>query len=47
VGLYLFDTKLGDGWQPVFTEGDVSLLKGITRIAVNESKTKLAVVVSE
>lgn len=46
-GLYLFDIKLNDGWQPVFIEGDESLLKGVTRIAVNESRTKLAVVVSE
>lgn len=46
-GLYLFDLKKNDGWQPVFIEGDASLLKGITRLAVNESRTKLAVVVSE
>ena len=46
-GLYLFDIKLNDGWQPVFIEGDASLLKGVTRLAVNESRTKLAVVVSE
>ena len=46
-GLYSFDVKLNDGWQPVFIEGDESLLKGVTRIAVNESRTKLAVVVSE
>ncbi len=46
-GLYLFDVKMHDSWQPVYIEGGVSLLKGITRLAVNESRTKLAVVVSE
>lgn len=46
-GLYLFDTKLNQGWQPVLIEGDASLLNGVTRLAVNTSKTKLAVVVSE
>lgn len=46
-GLYLFDSKTNDGWQPVLIEGDASLIKGITRVAVNAEKTKLAVVVSE
>ena len=46
-GVYIFDTKTKDGWQPVIIEGDASTVKGITRIAVNASKTKLAVVVSE
>lgn len=46
-GLYLFDTKLNEGWQPVLIEGDASLLNGVTRLAVNTSKTKLAVVVNE
>lgn len=46
-GLYIFDLKANDGWQPVLIEGDASMVKGITRIAINASKTKLAVVVSE
>ena len=46
-GLFIYNTKLPEGWQPVFLEGETSALKGITRIAVNENKTKLAVVISE
>ena len=34
-------------WQPVIVEGDISMLKGVTRMAVNADNTKLAVVVSE
>jgi hypothetical protein len=39
--------KLDTSWQPVTVEGDTSMLKGITRLAVNADNTKLAVVVSE
>jgi len=46
-GIYLFDIKTKDGWQPVLIEGDASMVKGITRVAVNAAKTKLALVVSE
>jgi hypothetical protein len=46
-GLYLFDTRTKQGWQPVLMEGDEAMLKGITRVAVNADKTKLAVVVTE
>lgn len=46
-GLYIFETTLNEGWQPVLIEGDVSMVKGITRIAINAEKTKLAVVVTE
>ena len=46
-GIYFYDHTSKEGWVPVFTEGDASMLKGITRLAVNKSKTKLAVVVSE
>ena len=46
-GLYLYDTQLQEGWQPVIIEADASLVKGITRLAVNKTMTKLAVVVSE
>ncbi len=46
-GVYFYDINNKDGWQPAFIEGDASMLKGITRLALNEKKTKLAVVVSE
>lgn len=45
--LYVYDTVTNKGWQPVTIEGDVSMLKGITRLAVNKKASKLAVVVSE
>jgi hypothetical protein len=34
-------------WQPMLIEGDASMLKGVTRLAVNSANNKLAVVVSE
>jgi hypothetical protein len=34
-------------WQPVIIEGDITMMKGITRLAVNKDNSKLAVVVSE
>jgi Tol biopolymer transport system component len=34
-------------WQPIEVKSDTSLLKGITRLAVNPDNTKIAVVVSE
>jgi hypothetical protein len=34
-------------WQPVITTGDISTLKGVTRLATNTENDKLAVVVSE
>ena len=34
-------------WQPVILDGDVSMLKGVTRLATNVDNSKLAVVVSE
>jgi hypothetical protein len=41
-------TELKDRkWQPVIIEGDVSMLKGVTRLATNPDDTKLAVVVNE
>ena len=41
-------TELKDRkWQPVVIEGDTSMLKGVTRLAVNADDTKLAVVVNE
>lgn len=39
--------KLDTHWQPVIVEGDSSMLKGVTRLAVNTDNTKLAVVVTE
>ncbi|MDP4265660.1 MAG: hypothetical protein Q8941_24285 [Bacteroidota bacterium] len=39
--------KLDTSWQPVIVEGDTTMLKGVTRLAVNADNTKLAVVVSE
>jgi hypothetical protein len=46
-GIYLYDLNQKDGWMPNIVEGDASLLKGITRMAVNSTKTKLALVVTE
>ncbi len=39
--------KLDSAWQPVIAEGDIGMLKGVTRLAVNADNSKLAVVVSE
>jgi hypothetical protein len=35
------------GWQPVIVAGDISMLKGVTRLAANSANNKLAIVVSE
>jgi hypothetical protein len=41
-------TELKDRkWQPVITTGNVSMLKGVTRLATNAKNDKLAIVVSE
>jgi hypothetical protein len=45
--LYSYHVGADNSWQPVFAEGDISMLKGITRLAVNRENNKLAVVVSE
>ncbi|HET6993409.1 MAG TPA: hypothetical protein VFI06_00440 [Chitinophagaceae bacterium] len=34
-------------WTPVIVEGNASMLKGVTRLAINADNTKLAVVVNE
>lgn len=34
-------------WQPVMVEGDATMLKGVTRLAINADNTKIAVVVNE
>ena len=47
VNLFVFDVIANTGWQLVTIEGDGSMLKGITRLAVNKNSKKLAVVVSE
>lgn len=47
VNLFVFDVIANNGWQLVTIEGDGSMLKGITRLAINKKSTKLAVVVSE
>ncbi len=48
-GNKLFSYHVGTDkeWQPVIIEGDISLLKGFSRMATNTANTKLAVVVSE
>jgi WD40-like Beta Propeller Repeat len=46
-GIYLYDTKQNEGWLPNIVEGDASLMRGITRLAVNAGKSKLAIVVNE
>ena len=45
--LFSFHVGVDKEWQLVMIEGDVSILKGITRLATNTGNTKLAVVVSE
>lgn len=48
-GNKLFSYHVGTDkeWQPVIIEGDISLLKGFSRMATNTANTKLAIVVSE
>lgn len=45
--LFSFRVGIDKEWQPVIIEGDISMLKTITRLATNADNTKLAVVVSE
>jgi hypothetical protein len=48
-GTNIFSYQVGVDtvWQPVIVEGDTSMLKGVTRIAVNPWNSRLALVVSE
>jgi hypothetical protein len=48
-GVKLFSYRHGTdkSWQPVIVEGDISMLKGISRLAVDIKNTKLALVVNE
>lgn len=45
--LFFYRIGIDNAWQPVSIEGDLSMLKGITRLAVNKANDKLTVVVSE
>ena len=45
--LFVNDVTTNKGWQPVLMKGDLSLIKGISRLAVNKKTSKIAVVVSE
>ncbi len=45
--LFSFRVGIDKEWQPVIIDGDVSMLKTISRLATNANNTKLAVVVSE
>ncbi|MFM9907880.1 MAG: TolB family protein [Chitinophagaceae bacterium] len=45
--LFYFDTKSNSGWQPIIVENKLPAIKGISRLSVNSTNTKLAVVVSE
>ena len=45
--LFYFDNRTHNGWQLVPVENSNLPIKGISRLAVNTSNTKLAVVVSE
>lgn len=47
VNLFVYDVIANNGRQLVTIEGNGSMLKGITRLAINKKSTKLAVVVSE
>ena len=45
--LFSYQVGLNKEWQPVIIEGDIALLKGLSRLATNTANTKLALVVSE
>ncbi|MBC5991567.1 TolB family protein [Pontibacter cellulosilyticus] len=45
--LYSFSPAKDKNWQEVKVQGNPALLKGITRMAVNQANNKLAVVISE
>jgi hypothetical protein len=45
--LFVCQDKYEANWQFVIVEGDISMLKGVTRLATNPDNTKLAVVMSE
>lgn len=45
--LFVNDISSNKGWQPVTIKGDLSLIKDISRLAVNKKASKIAVVVSE
>ncbi|MEO7983205.1 MAG: hypothetical protein ABI688_03885 [Bacteroidota bacterium] len=45
--LFSYHVGTDKDWQPVIIEGDIALLKGLSRLATNTTNTKLAVVVSE
>lgn len=45
--LFTCTDKLDAVWHPVIVEGDISILKGVTRLAVNTDNSKLAIVVAE
>lgn len=45
--LFVNDISADKGWQTVTIKGDLTLMKGISRLAVNKKTSKIAVVVSE
>ena len=45
--LFSYQVGLNKEWKPVIIEGDIALLKGLSRLATNTANTKLALVVSE
>jgi hypothetical protein len=45
--IFYYTPGAGTNWKKIAISGDTSLLKGVTRLAVNEKNNKLAVVVSE
>ena len=45
--LFSFRVGIDKEWQPVIIDGDVSMLKAISRLTTNANNSKLAVVVSE
>lgn len=45
--IFYNDPSKNNGWQKVKFSGDANVLKGITRLAVNDRNNKLAVVVAE
>lgn len=46
-GLFYYDTTGSTGWQPIPIENNNTHINGISRLTVNSTHTKLAVVISE
>lgn len=45
--LFVYNTRKPNGWEPVIFSNDTVILKGITRLAVNKTNNKIAIVAVE